>query len=63
MNKKRKVIIIGASGDLAGHVIEALGKVNDVHQTLFLRKKSRLRNQNLSNAAVVEGDVLDYPML
>src|SRR5215210_6940131 len=59
----KKVIIIGASGSLAGPVIEELQKLNDVHLTLFLRNKNRLRNWNLSNATIVEGDVMDYPVL
>ena len=59
----KKVIIIGASGSLAGPVIEELQKLNDVYLTLFLRNKNRLRNRNLSNATIVEGDVMDYPVL
>jgi uncharacterized protein YbjT (DUF2867 family) len=59
----KKVIIIGASGSLAAHVIEELQKKNDVHLTLFLRSKNRLQNHNLPNAAIVEGDVLDYAVL
>jgi uncharacterized protein YbjT (DUF2867 family) len=57
----KKVIIIGASGSLAGHVIEALQKQKDVQLTLFLRNKNRLNNGELSNATIVEGDVMDYP--
>jgi uncharacterized protein YbjT (DUF2867 family) len=59
----KKVIIIGASGSLAGHVIEALQKQKDVHLTLFLRNKNRLHNRNLPNVTIVEGDVMDYPVL
>lgn len=59
----KNVIIIGASGSLAGYVIEELEKQKDVHLTLFLRSKSRLRKRNLTNATVVEGDVMDYPVL
>jgi uncharacterized protein YbjT (DUF2867 family) len=58
----KNVIIIGAGGSLAGPVIEELQKLKDVHLTLFLRSKNRLQN-NLSNATVVEGDVMDYPTL
>jgi uncharacterized protein YbjT (DUF2867 family) len=59
----KKVIIIGASGSLAGHVIEELQKQKDVELTLFLRNKNRLNNSNLSNTKIVEGDVMDYPTL
>ena len=59
----KKVIIIGASGSLAGYVIEELQKLKNVHLTLFLRNKSRLNKSNLTNAIVTEGDVMDYPKL
>jgi putative NADH-flavin reductase len=59
----KKVIIIGASGSLAQYVIEELQKRLDVQLTLFLRNKNRLHNRNLSNATIVEGDVMDYPKL
>jgi uncharacterized protein YbjT (DUF2867 family) len=59
----KKLIIIGASGSLAGYVIEELQKQKDVQLALFLRNKNRLSNRNLSNATIVEGDVMDYPKL
>ena len=55
----KNVIIIGASGSLAGYVIEELQKQKDVHLTLFLRNKNRLQNRSLSNTTVVEGDVME----
>src|SRR5688572_24992789 len=59
----KKVIIIGASGSLASYVVDELQKFNDVHQTLFIRKKNRLSKSNFSNATIVEGDVMDYSKL
>ena len=59
----KRIIIVGASGSLAGPVIEALQNQSDVYLTLFLRNKNRLNNRNLSNAAIIEGDVMDYPSL
>ncbi|MCW3108134.1 MAG: hypothetical protein JWQ09_2640 [Segetibacter sp.] len=59
----KNVIIIGASGSLAASVIEELQQKNEVHLTLFLRNKNRLRNRNLPNTKIVEGDVMDYPTL
>ncbi|HEY6976205.1 MAG TPA: NAD(P)H-binding protein [Chitinophagaceae bacterium] len=56
----KNVIIIGASGSLAKHVIEELQKRHDVHLTLFLRHKNRLQNSDLKNVRIVEGDVMDY---
>jgi len=59
----KKVIILGASGSLAEYVVEELGKQKDVHQTLFVRKKSRLSKTGIPNTTVVEGDVMDYSKL
>ena len=59
----KKVIIIGAGGTLAGPVIEAIQKLNDVALTLFLRNKRRLQPKYAQNATVIEGDVLDYAVL
>ncbi|MGB8194760.1 MAG: NAD(P)H-binding protein [Chitinophagaceae bacterium] len=56
----KNIIVIGASGSLAGPVIKELVKLKDVHLTLFLRNKARLPKQNLSDATVVEGDVMNY---
>lgn len=59
----KNVLIIGASGSLAQYVVEELQKQKDIQLTLFLRNKNRLQNHNLSNAKVVEADVMDYPKL
>ena len=59
----KNVIILGASGNIAKHVIDILVKKNDVNLTLFLRNKSRLRNHNLSKCRIVEGNVLDFHQL
>ena len=59
----KKVIIIGAGGSLAGPVIEAIQKLNDVALTLFLRNKRRLQPKYAQNATVIEGDVMDYAVL
>jgi uncharacterized protein YbjT (DUF2867 family) len=59
----KNVIILGASGNIAQHVIDNLIKKNDIHLTLFLRDKSRLRNKDVSKCRIVEGDVLDFDRL
>jgi len=59
----KNVIIIGASGQIAKHVIDILIKEDDINLTLFLRKESRLRNNNVSKCSIVEGDVMDYESL
>jgi hypothetical protein len=59
----KNVLIIGTGGSLAASVIAALKKVEDVHHTLFLRNKRLLPDCYLSNATIVEGDVMDYSVL
>jgi uncharacterized protein YbjT (DUF2867 family) len=59
----KNVIILGASGNIARHVIDILVKENDINLTLFLRNKSRLRNHDISNCHIVEGNVLDFNQL
>lgn len=59
----KNVIILGASGNIAKHVIDILVKKDDINLTLFLRNKNRLRNNDVSKAHIVEGNVLDYNQL
>jgi putative NADH-flavin reductase len=55
--------ILGASGNIAKHVINILVQKDDINLTLFLRHKSRLGNKHVSKCRIVEGDVLDYDQL
>ena len=57
------VIILGASGNIARHVIDILVNKEDILLTLFLRKKDRLRNKDISNCIIIEGNVLDLNQL
>jgi uncharacterized protein YbjT (DUF2867 family) len=59
----KNVIILGAGGNIAKHVIDILVKKDDINLTLFLRDKSRLRNKDVSKCRIVEGDVLDFNRL
>jgi uncharacterized protein YbjT (DUF2867 family) len=59
----KNVIILGASGNIAKHVIDILVKKDDIKLTLFLRNKSRLRNNNVSRCRIIEGDVLNNDQL
>jgi uncharacterized protein YbjT (DUF2867 family) len=56
----KNVIILGASGNIAKHVIDMLVKKDDIHLTLFLRNKNRLRNKDVANSRIIEGDALNY---
>ncbi|MGA2142542.1 MAG: NAD(P)H-binding protein [Brevinematales bacterium] len=59
----KSVIILGAGGNIARHVIGMLTKRNDIKLTLFLRSKNRLRNSDISQCRIIEDDVLDINQL
>ena len=59
----KNVIILGAGGNIAKHVIDLLVKRDNAHLTLFLRNQNKLRNKNISNSRIIEGDVLNYAQL
>jgi uncharacterized protein YbjT (DUF2867 family) len=57
------LLILGASGNIAGKVIDLLSKEGDIHMTLFLRNARRLKSRPGPNSRVIEGDVLDLEAL
>lgn len=59
----KNVIILGASGNIAKHVIDILVKKDDINLTLFLRDARRLRNKDISKSRIVEDDVLNFNQL
>jgi uncharacterized protein YbjT (DUF2867 family) len=59
----KKVIILGASGNIARYVIDMLVKKDDINLTLFLRNKNRLRNNDIAKCRIIEGNVLDFNQL
>src|SRR5947209_2796225 len=59
----KNVIIPGAGGNIAKHIIDILAKKDNVNITLFLRNKNRLRNNDVSRSRIIEGDVLNYNQL
>jgi saccharopine dehydrogenase-like NADP-dependent oxidoreductase len=54
----KNVIILGASGNIAKQVIDLLVKQDDFHLTLFLRNKSRLSSEDVTQCRIVEGSVI-----
>lgn len=54
----KKVAVLGAGGQIARWVIEALADRADVQMTLFLRRANRLEGVRRGNARVVQGDAL-----
>lgn len=63
--EKKKVIIIGASGNLASVVIDTLVKRADIELTLFLRDSHRLKNSKeaIKNCRIIQSDVFKYDEL
>jgi uncharacterized protein YbjT (DUF2867 family) len=60
---KKNIIILGAGGNIAKHVIDILVRNNDISLTLFLRNKSKLRNKNVTDSRIIEGSVLNFNQL
>jgi uncharacterized protein YbjT (DUF2867 family) len=54
-----KVLILGAGGQVAGHVIEKLSQNNSIHLTLYLRNASHLQHLEGEQIKLIEGDILD----
>jgi len=59
----KNVIILGASGNLATHVIKILAEAAEVNLTLFLRRRSRLQVKETAQYHIIEGDVLNFEQL
>lgn len=59
----KKVLVLGASGQIARGVIEMLADKKDVELTLFLRHPKRLKDDAPKNSQVVQGDVLNNAQL
>lgn len=58
----KKVLVLGASGNIARQVTALLAQEANIELTLFARNARRLRSTP-ANARVVEGDVLNYDQL
>jgi uncharacterized protein YbjT (DUF2867 family) len=56
----KRVIIIGAGGSLAQHVIALLKGLENVSLTLFVRDKNKLSKSTIENCKVIEGDAMNY---
>jgi len=59
----KKLIILGANGNIAKHVIDIFKIKDDLQLTLFLRDKNRIRNKDISSCRIIEGSVLDFNRL
>ncbi|HTX42006.1 MAG TPA: SDR family oxidoreductase [Acidobacteriaceae bacterium] len=59
----RKILILGAGGQIARWVIDMLADDDTLQLTLFLRHTGKLRESVPKNAQVVRGDVLNMKQL
>lgn len=59
----KNILILGANGQIAKHVIGFLIKEPDIHLTLFLRNSQRLDHLKSNRVKIVEGNVLDEKKL
>lgn len=59
----KNVLVLGASGQIAQWVIQALAGDKGVQQTLLMRDPKKLTGQEPANARVVIGSVLDKKLL
>lgn len=59
----KKVLILGAGGQIARWVISMLANKDDIQLTLYLRHVGRLGAMKPKNAQVVQGDVLKMDQL
>ena len=59
----KKVLVLGAAGQIARWVIEMLAGSKDLELTLYLRHARKLKGKTPQNARIVEGDVLDRKKL
>lgn len=57
------LLIIGASGAIARHVVGFLHGKSDIHATLYLRDAAKLSNLDTSGMRIIEGDVTDTTKL
>ncbi len=59
----KKVLVLGAGGQIARWVVEMLASSEDMPLTLYLRHARKLHGKAPRNAKVIEGDVLDRKLL
>ncbi|MBV8622476.1 MAG: SDR family oxidoreductase [Herbaspirillum sp.] len=59
----KNILILGASGQIAQWVVNALATDQNVHQTLLLRDPKKLTGREPMNSKIVIGNVLDKKLL
>lgn len=59
----QKVLVLGASGQIARHVIDQLADKPGVTQTLFARQPEKITQPHPANSRIIMGDVLNHAAL
>lgn len=59
----KKVLVLGAGGQIARWVIEMLANDGNIEMTLFLRHPAKIKRNAPKNAHVVQGDALNVEQL
>lgn len=59
----KNVIILGASGNIAKHVIDILAQKDDINLPLFLRNARQLSNKDVFQCRIIEASNLEYSIL
>lgn len=54
----KQVLILGATGQIAGHAIDALLENSDDHLLLYTRNPQNLKNIDENRETVIKGDTL-----
>jgi uncharacterized protein YbjT (DUF2867 family) len=62
-NKLTNVLILGAGGQVAAHVIKKLSGDSQIHLTLYLRNAKRLKHLQSDKVKLVDGDIMDIEIL
>ena len=59
----KNILILGANGKIAQHVIKQLINETDYNLKLFLRNPKKLPDYNNNKIEIIKGDVIDYDTL
>ena len=59
----KNVLILGAGGQIARHVINQLADKQTIKQTLFARQPAKIHKPYPTNSKIIMGDVLNHACL
>ncbi len=62
-NIMKNVLILGAGGQIARHVINQLADKQTIKQTLFARQPAKIHKPYPTNSQIIMGDVLNHAAL